>query len=161
MPSFDIVSELNLQEVDNAVNQVKKEVITRYDFKNSKSDITLDKDGVHLTADDDYKMNALIDMLQSKSVKRGISLKAYDVGKFEPAGNNTLRCLVKLIQGVETEKARELVKAIKAMNVKAQAAIEGEKLRVSAKKRDDLQIVIHNLRAQDFSIPLQFNNFRD
>ncbi|MBI3540864.1 MAG: YajQ family cyclic di-GMP-binding protein [Deltaproteobacteria bacterium] len=161
MPSFDIVSELNLQEVDNAVNQTKKEIITRYDFKGSKSDIVLDKDGIHLTADDDYKMKALIDILQNKAVKRGISLKALEVGKIEEVGGSLLKCLVKLTKGIETEKAREIVKIVKGMNLKVQAAIEGEKLRVSGKNRDDLQSVMQALRAKDFPIPLQFNNFRD
>ena len=161
MPSFDIVSELNMQELDNAVNQTKKEIITRYDFKGSKSDITLDKDGIHLTADDDYKIKALTDILQNKVVKRGINLKAIEIGKVEPAGGNILRCLVKLVQGIEAEKARELVKVVKALNLKVQAAIEGEKLRVSGKNRDDLQQVMQVLRSKDFTIPLQFNNFRD
>lgn len=161
MPSFDIVSEINLQELDNAINQTKKEITTRYDFKGSKSDITLDKEGIHLTADDDYKMKALQDILQNKTVKRGINLKALEIGKIEPAGGNTLRCLVKIIKGIETEKAREIVKIVKGLNLKVQAAIEGEKLRVSGKSRDDLQTVMAHLRAKDFPIPLQFNNFRD
>lgn len=161
MPSFDIVSEINLQELDNAVNQTKKEIITRYDFKGSKSDITLDKDGIHLLGDDDYKMKALIDILQNKIVKRGIDLKAIEVGKIDPAGGQMLRCLVKLIKGIESEKAREIVKWVKEMKLKVQAAIEGEKLRVSGKNRDDLQAVMQSLRGKDFAIPLQFNNFRD
>ncbi len=161
MPSFDVVSELNLQEVDNAVNQAKKEIVTRYDFKGSKSDLLLDKDGIHLTSDDDYKMTALIDILQSKAVKRGVSLKAFDLGKIERGAGTTVKCLVKLIQGIETEKARELVKMVKGLNLKVQAAIEGEKLRISGKSRDDLQTVIQFLRSKDFPIPLQFMNFRD
>src|SRR3990172_13024716 len=104
MPSFDVVSELNMQEVDNAVNQARKEILTRYDFKGAKAEITLDKDGIHLTAIDDYKMKTLIDVLQSKAVKRGVSLKALDLGKIEPAGSGLVKCLVKLIQGIETEK---------------------------------------------------------
>lgn len=161
MPSFDIVSELNLQEVDNAVNQARKEILTRYDFKGSKSEITQDKEGIHLVSNDDYKMKALIDVLQSKAVKRGVSLKALDFGKIEPAAGSLVKCLVKLVQGIETEKARELVKMIKDLDLKVQAAIEGEKIRVSGKKRDDLQAVIQHLRAKDFPIPLQFTNFRD
>ncbi len=161
MPSFDIVSELNLQEVDNAVNQAKKEIVTRYDFKGSKSQITLDKEGIHLISDDDFKMKALKDIVQSKAHKRGISLKALDFGKVEPATGTLVKCLVKLIQGIETEKARELVKTIKGFNLKVQATIEDEKVRVSGKNRDDLQTVIQNLRGKEFSIPLQFVNFRD
>ena len=161
MPSFDIVSELNLQEVDNAVNQTRKEVLNRYDFKGCKTEIILEKDGIHLLTGDDYKMKALIEMLHLKAVKRGINLKALEVGKFEEAGHNQLRCLVKLIQGIESEKARELVKTIKSLSLKVQAAIEGDKLRVSGKKRDDLQQAIQALRSKDFDLPLQFVNFRD
>lgn len=161
MPSFDIVSELNLQEVDNAINQARKEIVTRYDFKGSRSEITQDKEGIHLVSDDDYKMKALIDIVQSKAVKRGLSLKAFQFGGVEPAAAGLVKCLVKLVQGIETEKARELVKEVKGLNLKVQAAIEGDKIRVSGKKRDDLQAVIQHLRAKDFPIPLQFVNFRD
>ena len=161
MPSFDIVSELNLQEVDNAVNQAVKEVTTRFDFKGTNSTITRDTDGIRLSTGDEFKMRALIDILQSKAVKRGISLKALEVGKVESALGGTAKCLVKLVQGIETEKGRELVKRIKGLNLKVQAAIEGEKLRVSGKNRDDLQSVIGALRALDFPVPLQFANFRD
>ncbi len=161
MPSFDIVSELNLQEVDNAVNQAVKEVLTRFDFKGTNSTITRDTDGIHLSTGDEFKMKALIDILQSKVVKRGVSLKAFEVGKTESALGGTAKCLVKLVQGIETEKGRELVKRIKELNLKVQAAIEGEKLRVSGKKRDDLQAVIQGLRGIEFPIPLQFINFRD
>lgn len=161
MPAFDIVSELNMQELDNAVNQAQKEIITRYDFKGAKAEITLDKDGIHLTAIDEHKMKTLIDVLQSKVIKRGLSLKSLDTGKIEPALGGSVKCLVKLRNGIETEKARELVKIVKALGIKVQAAIEGEKLRVSGKNRDDLQTVIQKLKATDFSLPLQFNNFRD
>jgi cyclic-di-GMP-binding protein len=161
MPSFDVVSELNMQEVDNAVNQARKEILTRYDFKGAKAEINLDKDGLHLIAIDEYKMKALIDVLQSKAIKRGVSLKSLDVGKIEPALGQAVKCHIKLIQGIETEKARELVKIVKGLNLKVQAAIEGEKLRVSGKNRDDLQTVIKTLRATDFPVELQFNNFRD
>lgn len=161
MPSFDIVSELNLQEVDNAVNQTQKEILTRYDFKGAKAEVKLEKDGLHLAAIDEHKMKTLIDVLQSKMIKRGVSLKSLDTGKIESGLGGTVKCLVKLVNGIETEKARELVKIVKGMNLKVQAAIEGEKLRVSGKNRDDLQTVIQTLRAKDFPLPLQFNNFRD
>lgn len=161
MPSFDIVSELNMQEVDNAVNQTQKEILTRYDFKGARAELKLEKDGLHLLAIDEHKMKTLIDVLQSKMIKRGVSLKSLDTGKIEPALGGTLKCHVKLLNGIETEKARELVKIIKGMNLKVQSAIEGEKLRVSGKNKDDLQTVIQKLRAADFSLPLQFNNFRD
>lgn len=161
MPSFDIVSELDMQELDNALNQTRKEIITRYDFKGSKSEITLDKEGIRLLADDDYKMKALTDIFQNKAVKRGLDLKSFEIGKLEPAGGQMLRCLIKLVKGIESEKARDLVKKVKALNLKVQAAIEGEKLRVSGKNRDDLQTVISHLKSQNFDIPLQFNNFRE
>lgn len=161
MPSFDIVSELNMQEVDNAVNQARKEILTRYDFKGAKADLSLDKDGLHLTAIDEHKMKTLIDVLQTKMIKRGVSLKSLDVGKIEAALGQTVKCHVKLINGIETEKARELVKIVKGLNLKVQAAIEGEKLRVSGKNRDDLQTVIGTLRKTDFPVELQFTNFRD
>lgn len=161
MPSFDIVSELNMQEVDNAMNQALKEVVTRYDFKGSKSTITLDREGIHLVSDNEEKMKALVDILQSKMVKRGISLKSLDRGRVEQAGGQLVKCLLKLINGIETEKAREIVKTIKGLDLKVQAAIEGEKVRVSGKKRDDLQEVMHALQAKDFPIPVQFTNFRD
>jgi hypothetical protein len=161
MPSFDIVSELDMQEVDNAVNQARKEILTRYDFKGAKAEISLDKDGVHLLAIDEYKMKTLIDVLQTKMIKRGVSLKSLDMGKIEPALGQAVKCHIKLINGIETEKARELVKIVKGLNIKVQAAIEGEKLRVSGKNRDDLQTVIKNLRGTEFPVELQFNNFRD
>ncbi len=161
MPSFDIVSELNLQELDNAVNQAAKEVLTRFDFKGTNSSLKLDKDGIHLESSDEFKMKALIDILQAKAVKRGIALNALEIGRVESGLGNRAKCLVKLIQGIETEKGRELVKMIKGLDLKVQVAIEGEKLRVSGKKRDDLQGVIQHLHALNFPIPLQFNNFRD
>lgn len=150
-----------MQEVDNAVNQAKKEILTRYDFKTAKADLNLDKDGIHLTAIDESRMKTLIDVLQSKAIKRGVSLKSFDTGAIEQAAGGVVKCLVKLIQGIETEKAKELVKIVKGLNLKVQTAIEGEKLRVSGKNRDDLQMVIQTLRAKDFPLPLQFNNFRD
>lgn len=161
MPSFDVVSEINLQEVDNAVNQASKEIGTRYDFKNSKSEIRFDKDKIILIADDDYKKKAVIDVLQSKLVKRGIALNALEIGKPEQATGNTLRVEVKLIQGIEKEKAKEIVKFIKEGKFKVNSQIMDEQLRVSGKSRDELQEVISALRLKDFGLPLQFNNFRE
>lgn len=161
MPSFDIVSELNLQEVDNAVNQAVKEVIGRFDFKGTNSTLRLDKEGIQLESSDEYKMKALIDILQSKVIKRGISIKSLDVGKIESSLGGRAKCLVKLIKGIDQEKGKELVKKIKEMDLKVQVSIQGEQLRVSGKKRDDLQGVIQALRTLDFPIPLQFNNLRD
>ncbi len=161
MPSFDVVSELNRQEVDNAVNQTNKEILTRFDFKNAKAVVNLDKEGLHLSTIDEHKMQALLDIFKTKAIKRGVSLKSFDYGEIQSGLGGTAKCLVKLIDGIETEKARELVKLIKGMNLKVQAAIEGNKLRVTGKNRDDLQTVIQKLRTADFSLDLQFNNFRD
>lgn len=161
MPSFDIVSETNLQEIDNAIQITMKEVLNRFDFKNTKSSIQRDKQELHLISDNDYKMNSLKDVLQSKLAKRGVDLRSVEFGKMEPAAGGTVKCTAKVVQGIETEKARDLVKQIKGLNIKVQAAIEGEKLRVSGKKRDDLQQVIAFLRGLNYPLPLQFNNFRD
>ncbi len=161
MPSFDVVSQLNLQEVDNAVNNAMKEITTRYDFKNSKSEVKLDKDKLILLAEDDYKQNAVIDILQTKLVKRSVPLNALEIGKWEAAGGNTHRCEVKLIQGIETEKAKEINRFIKDQKFKVNAQIQGEQLRVTGKSRDELQEVIAALKAKDFGLPLQFINFRD
>ena len=161
MPCFDIVSELNLQEVDNAVNNASKEIGNRYDFKNSKSEIKLDKDLVKILADDDYKMNAIKEILMSKLTKRGVDIKALEFGKIEPATGNTLRCEVKLKNGIETEKAKEINKAIKESKLKVNAQIQDQQIRVSGKSKDDLQAVMELVRSGNFGIPVQFTNFRD
>ena len=161
MPSFDIVSQVDLQEVDNAVNQTLKEVGTRYDFKGSRVEIVFDKENLNLVAGDDYKMKALIDMLQGKMAKRGVSLKAFPFGPVEPSVGTTVKCAAKMVQGVSQEVAREMVKWIKGTALKVQAQIQGEVVRVTGKKLDDLQQVIAGLRAKDWPISLQFINFRD
>ncbi len=161
MPSFDVVSEVNMQEVDNAVNQVIKEVAQRYDFKGSKSTLSLEKDFIKVISDDDYRMKAVLDILMSKAVKRGVDLKNLDTGKTEPAGGQLVKCEVKVIQGIDMEKARKIVAAIKDSKLKVQAQIQDNQVRVSGKKKDDLQEVIQLLRNGDFGIALQFKNFRD
>lgn len=165
MPSFDVVSEINMQEVDNAVNQAIKEIQQRYDFKGSKSEITLDKtkekEAVTVLADDDYKHKAIIDIIQSKFIKRNLSLKSLDYGKVEQASGGMLRQVIKLKQGIPGEKAKEIVKVIKDTKMKVQASIQGDKVRVEGKKRDDLQEVIQLLKGKDFDLPLQFGNFRE
>ena len=161
MPSFDIVSEVNIQEVDNAVNQTVKEIATRYDFKGSKSKVWRDKDGIHLLADDEFKMNAVLDIVKSKLIKRSVDLKSIEFGKMEPGSDGLTKCLAKIIAGIDQEKGKELVKKIKDLNLKVQASIQGNQIRVTAKQRDDLQTVIASLRTQNFPIPLQFTNFRD
>jgi uncharacterized protein YajQ (UPF0234 family) len=163
MPSFDISSEVDLQEVDNAINQSLKEIATRYDFRGSKSTITFDKtkNTITLVADDDMKMKALQDIVQTKAHKRGVSLDAFKMGKVEDAGGNTKRCLITLIMEIETEKAKEIIKSIKESKLKVQCSIHESKVRVSGKNRDDLQDTISYVKGQNFKIPLQFDNFRD
>ncbi|OGQ23247.1 MAG: YajQ family cyclic di-GMP-binding protein [Deltaproteobacteria bacterium RIFCSPLOWO2_02_FULL_44_10] len=161
MPSFDIVSELNLQEMDNAINQATKELVTRYDFRGSKSKIEWDKKILKLIADDDFRMKAIIDIVQSKIVKRNIDIRSLEFGKIEPGADGMVKCEVKLKQGVPTEKAKEMVKDIKTTKLSVQAQIQENQVRVSGKKRDDLQQVIAFVRSKNYELPLQFINFRD
>lgn len=161
MPSFDVVSEVNMQEVQNALQQVLKEITTRYDFKGSRSKITQDKEGLHLLSDDEFKMNAVIDVLKSKLIKRGIDLKSIEFGKIEPGPEGLVKCLAKIIAGIPQEKGREIVKLVKESKLKVQASIQGEQVRVAGNKRDDLQSAIQLLRGSNFSLPLQFTNYRD
>lgn len=164
MPSFDIVSEINMQEVDNAVNQAKKEIEQRYDFKGSKSEIKLEKEkgkeAITVLADDDYKLKAIVDILQSKFVKRAISVKSLDYGKAEPASGSMVRQVIKLKMGIPTEKAKEIIKIIKDTKLKVQAQIMEEQVRVTGKNIDDLQELIALLKGKDLDLPLQFGNFR-
>ena len=160
--SFDVVSEVDLQEVDNAVNQARKELSQRYDFKDSKATIDFSRaeKKITLVADDDYKLRALQDMLISKMAKRGISHKSLVFQDPQTAFEGTLRQVIEISVGIPREKAKELVSIIKNLNVKAQSQIEGEKIKVSSPKKDDLQVVIAHLRSLDFSLPLSFCNFR-
>lgn len=163
MPSFDISSEIDMQELDNAINQVTKEISTRYDFRGSKTSIELDKTKkiIKLLADDDYKMNALIDILQSKAVKRGIALNAFKKGKIETGAGSNLKCEMTLVVGIEQDVAKDIIRHIKDSKMKVQGQINEDKVRVNGKKRDDLQEAIGLLKGKDFGIPLQFGNFRD
>ncbi len=163
MPSFDVISEVNLQEVDNAINQAQKEIFTRFDFRGSKSSINFDKTKkiIHLVGDDDFKIKAVIDIVLGKAIKRGISPKALNTTVVTDSGAGMKKCDVTLVVGIETEKAKEIVKFIKEAKIKVQAQIQDEQVRISGKKRDDLQEAIALLRAKDFDIPLQFDNFRD
>ena len=161
--SFDISTGADLQEVDNAVNQAQKEIIQRYDFKGSKASIAFDRAKATLTlvADDDFKMKALFDVLQSKMIKRGVPVKNMELGVITPAANDTVRREIKLTQGIPQEKAKAIVKAIKDKKFKkAQASIQGEEIRVQAPSKDELQEVIGFLRSQDFGIELNFGNYR-
>ncbi len=160
--SFDIVCEIDLQEVSNAVNQAMKEIGQRFDFKGSKSSIELDKaaKSIKLISDDEHKLKSVIDILQSKLIKRGIPLKALIYGKVEPASGNTVRQIVNLQQGVPIEKAKEIVKIIKDTKLKVSAEIQKDQVRVRGKKIDDLQKIISILKEKDLGIHIQFANYR-
>ncbi len=160
--SFDIVSEVDVQEVDNALNQARKEIGQRYDFKDSKSSIELNQKEktVTLISDDDFKLKSVIDIVQSKLIKRGVPLKALRYGKAEPAANSTMRQVITLQVGIEKEDAKLVVKMIKDTKLKVQAQIMDDQIRVSAKDKDDLQSVIKMLRESDLSFAMQFVNYR-
>ncbi len=161
MPSFDIVSKVDPQEIDNAVNQTRKEVAQRYDFKGSQTDIEWDEKEIRLTSEDDFRVKAVVDVLQSKMVRRNVPLKALVYGKVEPAAGSRAKQIITVQQGIDTDKARAIVKLIKDAKLKVQAQIQGDQVRVSGKKRDDLQDAIQLLKAADLDLPLQFVNFRD
>lgn len=160
--SFDVVSKLDLQEVENAANQANKEIATRFDFKGSVSRIDFDKKEAALTlfSDDEQKLKSVNDIIQGKLVKRGISLKSLEYKSIEPAERSTVRQLVKLTQGIASDKAKPIVQAVKEMKLKVQASIQGDQLRVTGRSKDDLQAVMTMLRAGDFGLPLQFINYR-
>jgi len=159
--SFDIVSKVDLQEVSNAIQQALKEVHTRYDLKDSKSDIQMDgKEALVLTSADDFKLKAVNDVLQGKLVKRGVPLKALTYSAIEEAAGSTVRQRITMQQGIPIEKAREIVKLIKNSKKKVQASIQGDFVRVSGKDRDTLQEIIAMLRQSDFGIDMQFTNYR-
>ena|SRR5262249_32400815 len=159
--TFDIVSKVDLQEVSNAIQNALKEIHTRFDLKDSRSDIQLEgKDAIILSSIDEYKLKAVNDILQGKLVKRGVPLKALTYGAIEPAAGSTARQKVTMQQGIPTEKAKEIVKVIKDSKKKVQASIQGDSVRVSGKDRDTLQEIIALLRGRDFGIDMQFTNYR-
>ena len=159
--SFDIVSKVDLQEVSNAIQQALKEIHTRYDLKDSKSNIEMDeKEALVLTSADDYKLKAVNDVLQGRLVKRGVPLKAFTYGTIEEAAGSTVRQRITMQQGIPIEKSREIVKLIKNSKKKVQASIQGDLVRVSGKDRDTLQEIIALLRQSDFGIDMQFTNYR-
>lgn len=161
MPSFDVVSEVDLQEVDNAVNQAEKEIKTRYDFKGSKCSLTREEAVITIIADDEYKLEQVLDVLQGKLVRRKVDPGVISLGDIEPASGALVRQTVTIRQGVDTELAKKMVKMIKGEKLKVQAAIQGEKVRVTGKKRDDLQNVMASIKEAKYGLPLQFINFRD
>ena len=160
MPSFDVVSEVNLQEVRNAVDQANREVGTRFDFKGSDANFTLDDATINLQAASEFQLEQMMDILSNKLTKRSVDIDAMEMGRVETA-NNRARQSVTVRQGIDTDTARRLVKDIKAAKLKVQAQIQGEQVRVSGKKRDDLQAAIALLKSVDAGLPLQYTNFRD
>lgn len=162
MPSFDVVSELDMQEVRNAVDQASREVSTRYDFKNTGTEVELGDDSITIRSATEDRLNAARQVLEERLVHRKVSLKAVDWGKVEEAAKATVRQSASLVAGISSDKAREINKAVKEMGIKGiQTQTQGEQVRVTGKKRDALQEVIAGLKEKDFGIPLQFGNFRD
>ena len=160
--TFDIVSKVDLQEVSNAIQNALKEIHTRFDLKDSKSNIQVEgKEAIILSSLDEYKLKAVNDILQSKLVKRGVPIKALTYGAVEPAAGSTVRQRITMQQGIPTEKAKEIVKVIKDSKKKVQASIQGDSVRVSGKDRDALQEIIALLRGRDFGIDMQFTNYRN
>jgi uncharacterized protein YajQ (UPF0234 family) len=158
--SFDIVSKTDYAELTNALNQTSKEISQRFDFKGSSAKVELKEKDLELTAEDDTRLRNMNDILQGKILKRGISLKALDYQKVEPAAGGTVRQLVKVQQGIPIDKAKEVVKFIKDSKLKVQASIQGETVRVSGKDRDTLQDVMAQLKGKDFGIDMTFDNYR-
>jgi uncharacterized protein YajQ (UPF0234 family) len=165
MPSFDVVSKVNLQELDNAVNQARKEISTRYDFQGTHAEVILgeDKASIQVKANSPGRLQAAYDVLQSKLVRRGVSLRALEAGEVEPTQHGHVKQLIKLQQGIPMEKARSLVKTLKDSKMKVQGSIQGDQLRISGKNKDDLQAAIALLKSEQekLSVDLQFTNFRD
>ena len=158
--SFDIVSRIDRQELDNALNQARKEIENRFDFRHSKTSIESDEKKITLVSDDELKMRNVVDVLQSKAVKRGVDVKAFEFGAVEPAAGSTVRQVVTLRAGIPKDQSKVLVEKIKALKLKVNAQYQDEQIRVSGKNKDDLQKVIAALRALDFDLPLQFVNYR-
>jgi uncharacterized protein YajQ (UPF0234 family) len=161
--SFDVSTGADLQEVDNAVNQALKEIAQRYDFKGAHCTIDFDrpKAEIRLSADDEYRMEALVDVLKTKMIKRSVPIKNLDLGELQPATGQSVRRTIKLTQGIAQDVSKRMVKAIKDQGFKkVQTAIQGEELRVTAPSRDELQAVIAFLRGQDFGVELKFGNYR-
>lgn len=158
--SFDIVSRVDLQEIDNALNQVMKEIKNRFDFKGSKSSVEYAEGKIAIHSDDDFKLKSVVDILESKMVKRGINLKSLRYGKVEKAAGDTVRQKVDIVQGVDKDLARDIIKLVKDTKLKVQAGFQNDQVRVSGKNRDDLQQVIRAIKERDWEIPLQFINMR-
>lgn len=158
--SFDIVSKLDFQELNNAINQAEKEIATRFDFKNSKSKIELDKEELVVLSDDEFKLQNVLDILQSKMAKRGISLKNLEYGKVEPAASSAVRQRIKVKQGIDQDNSKKINVLIRDSKLKVKSQIQGDQIRVTGKSKDDLQQVMQLLRKADLPLELQFVNFR-
>ena len=158
--SFDVVSRIDQQELDNALNQARKEIENRFDFKNSKTSIESDGKKITVISDDELKMKNVIDVIESKAVKRGIDIKAFDIGEIDSAALGTVRRIITLRSGIPKDKSKALMEKIKALKLKVNAQYQDEQIRVTGKNRDDLQKVIAELKAMNFELPLQFTNYR-
>jgi uncharacterized protein YajQ (UPF0234 family) len=161
MASFDIVSQVDMQEVRNAVDQASREIVNRYDFKGTDTSIELTDDGITIESASDGRLEAAVDVLKGKLVRRNVSLKSISGGEPQQIGGGRYKTTFTLNEGISQDAAKELVKDIKAMKLRVQVAIQGDQVRVSGKKRDDLQAVIAEVKALDFRLPLQYINFRD
>ena len=160
MPSFDVVSEVDMQEVRNGVDQANRELTTRFDFRGVGASFELDTDAIVLRAEEEFQLEQLEDILRDKLVRRKVDTGCLDPGQIEASGKEKRR-RYKIVQGIDRDQGREIVKRVKESKLKVQASVQGEKIRITGKKRDDLQQVIAMLRDADFDIPLQFENFRD
>lgn len=158
--SFDVVSEVDMQEMDNSVNQVSREISQRYDFKGSIAKIELSENEIKIAAEDEYKLETILDMLRVRMAKRELPLRCLQPGKIEPAAKGTVRQVVTIQKGISKEKAKDIVAAIKNLKLKVQAQIQDDQVRISGAKKDDLQAVIQALKAADFGVDLQFVNMR-
>jgi uncharacterized protein YajQ (UPF0234 family) len=158
--SFDVVSRVDPQELDNALNQTRKEIEGRFDFKNSRTTVDYSAETITLTTSDELKLKNVVDMLQSKATKRGISIKAFDYGSVEPAAGNAFRQAIKVKSGIPKDKSKALIEALKASKLKVNAQYQDEQIRVSGKSKDDLQKAQALLKSLDYEIPLQFTNYR-
>ena len=158
--SFDVVSRVDRQELDNALNQTRKEIENRFDFKHTKTSIEFDGKKITLISDDELKMKNVVDVLQSKAVRRGIDIKAFEFGAVEPAAGGTVREVVTLRSGIPKEKSKPLLEKIKSLKLKVNAQYQDDQIRISGKSKDDLQKVIASLKSMEFELPLQFVNYR-
>lgn len=158
--SFDVVSKLDMQEMNNAIQQTEREIENRFDFKGTKSKLTLEKDELVVISDDDFKLKSVIDILQSKMVKRGVSIKNMEFGKVEPAASATVKQTIKLKQGIDQEHAKKINVLIRDSKLKVKSQIQGDQIRVSGKSKDDLQQVMQLLKEADLPLELQFVNYR-